>query len=123
VIQDKQTPNIEAFEKWLNAFDQGKNDLTLDSIHAAVFLINMRSLAWYTVNGGHIQVENKQQVLDLLSEQVKVASNMLITLNELLLTEKDKSVCSMAQYEKYIKEIKDDISLIIVIEKELKHLL
>ena len=118
VIQCKQTPNIEAFEKWLNAFKSEESNVAISSIHTCVFLINMRSLAWYGVNDGHIQVENKQQVLDLLSEQVQIASNMLMTLNQLLLADKGKSVCSMAQYDEYIKKIREDISLMIKTERE-----
>jgi len=119
VIQYKQTPNIEAFEKWLNIFDKEQSNSTLDSIHAAVFLINTRSLAWYAVDDGRLQVDNKQQVLDLLSEQVQIASNMLEILNQLLLADKGKSICSTAQYDEYIRNLKDNISSVIEIEKEL----
>jgi ferric-dicitrate binding protein FerR (iron transport regulator)/ribosomal 50S subunit-recycling heat shock protein len=117
VIQCKQTPNIEAFKKWFNAFDEEQSNIILDSIHAVAFLINTRSLAWYAVNDGHIQVKN-QQVLDLLSEQVQIASNMLITLNQLLLADKDKSVCSKAQYDEFVRNLKDDIPSIMEIERE-----
>jgi hypothetical protein len=118
VIQCKQTPSIEALEKWLNAFDKEQSNLTLDSIHATVFLINTRSLAWYAVNDGHIQVENKQQVLDLLSGQLRTASNSLEILNQLVLADENKSTCSTAQCDEYIKKMKDDISTMMEIEKE-----
>jgi ferric-dicitrate binding protein FerR (iron transport regulator) len=119
VNQCKQTPNIEAFEKWLNAFKSEESNLAISSIHTCVFLINMRSLTWYGVNDGHIQVENKQQVLALLSEQVQITSNMLMTLNQLLLADKGKSVCLAAQYDEYIKKIREGISLMITTEREL----
>jgi ferric-dicitrate binding protein FerR (iron transport regulator) len=117
VIQGKQLPNIEAFEKWLNAFKSEESNLAISSIHTCVFLINMRSLTWYAVNDGHIQVENKQQVLDILSEQVQIASNMLVTLNQLLLADKGKSVCLAAQYDEYIRNLKDDISSMMELER------
>ncbi|RKY10569.1 MAG: hypothetical protein DRP56_00625 [Planctomycetota bacterium] len=119
LIQSKRISNIEGFEKWLDAFDKDKGNLTLDSIHAAVFLVNTRSLMWFAVKNDKIQVQDKQQVLDLLAEQVKIASSSLETLSQLLLADKNESVCSVAQYEGYIKKMKDDISSMMEIEKEL----
>ena len=118
-VQSKPISNIEAFEKWLDAFDRKRTNLTLDSIHAAVFLVNTRSLAWYAVNRGYIQVQNKQQVLDLLSEQIRTASDSLETLNQLLLADKNESACSVAQYEEFIQNLKSNIFLMMEIEKEL----
>ena len=101
--------NVEPFERWLNEFDNEKSNLTINSIHAAIFLINTRTLIYYTVGSGKVHVENKRQSLGLLKEQLKTASNSLKILNQMLLADKSQTVCSVAQYDEYIKKIKDDI--------------
>ena len=117
--QIKQVSNNEALEKWLEAIERGEKSLTIDSIHAAVFLVNTRSLAWFAVKSDKIQVENKQRVLDLLTEQVKIASNSLEILTQLLLANKDKSACSTAQYDELIRNLNSDLLLIMKIERKI----
>jgi hypothetical protein len=110
---------VGAFEAWRAAFDSQdmSGHLTIESIHATAFLINVRSLAWFAVREGHIQVQEKQKVLDLLAEQVRLTSEMLGDLNRLILTDKNESICSVTQYQEYIKKI---ISLMMEIERELR---
>jgi hypothetical protein len=119
LVQSKPISSVEAFERWLDAFDKDRGNVTLDSIHAAVFLINTRSLVWFAVKNDKIQVQDKDGVLKSLSEQVRIASSSLETLNQLLLADKNESVCSVAQYDEYIKKIKDDIFSMMEIEREL----
>ena len=118
-VQSKRISNIEAFEKWLDAFDKDKGNVIIDSIHAATFLANTRSLVWFAVKNDKIQVQGKQQALGLLAEQVRTASNLLETLNQLLLADKDESACSVAEYEEFVGNLEDDISSMMKIEKEL----
>jgi len=118
--QIKQVSNNEALGKWLKAIGIGEKSLTIDSIHAAIFLVNARSLVWFAVENDKIQVKDKRQVLDLLTEQVKITSNSLEISNQLLLADTNKSECSTAQFDEYIRNLKDDISIIVNLEKEIK---
>jgi len=119
LLQAKQSSNTEAFERWLNAIDKDNDNVALVSFHAAAFLVNTRSIAWYAVNNDKVQVQDREQVLDLLTEQVKTVSNILEVLNQLLLVDRGKTVCSTAQYDEYIRKINDDISLMMEIEEKL----
>lgn len=118
-MQDKMSSGMEGLQRWLDAFDKRKEDLTIDSIHAAIFLANTRSLAWFAIQNGKIQTQDKQQVLDLLVEQVRTASNSLETLNQLLLADKNNSDCSVAQYDELIKKFTNNIASIKEIERNL----
>lgn len=77
-------------------------------------------MAGFAVNEDHIPVQDKERVLDLLAEQVKIASDILEISNQLLLTDKKNSVCPVAQYDENIKKIKEDISSILEIEQEIR---
>ncbi|MBN1980078.1 MAG: FecR domain-containing protein [Chitinivibrionales bacterium] len=111
--------NVKAFEGWLDSYEEERTESIINSIHATVFLINIRSLSWYAVNEEHIQTQDKQQILDLLEKQVKIASNMLEFLNQLLLADRNDSGCPVAQHDEYIKDIKDDILAIMKMEDKL----
>jgi len=119
MVQGKRNSNLEAFERWLDEFDNKESSLALNTIHAATFLINTRSLAWHAVNADYIEVQEKQRVLDLLTEQVRIASDMLGDSNQLLLIDKKESICSRAQCDEHAKKIKDDITSLMEIQKEL----
>ena len=84
-----------------------------------MFLINTRSLAWYATNEGYSQIPEKQQVLDLLAEQVKIASNMLEMLNRMLIEDNSESICSTSKCDEF-RNFKTKLSIIKNIDKTIE---
>ena len=117
--QKRKISSVKALEKWYDAISRNQNSLTIDSIHAATFLINTRSLTWYGVKSQKIKVKDRTDALEKLQEQVKLASGVHEILNKMLLADINESVCSAAQYNEYVRDLKENISAMIEIEKEL----
>ncbi len=117
--QKKQVFGEEEVQRWLDVFGGSNGDLTIGAIHAATFLLNTRSLAWYAIRTSRIQFQDNGKVLDLLARQVKVLTKTLETLNQMLLADMTQSSCSELQYDVFIETLKKCIAAIIENEKEL----
>jgi hypothetical protein len=115
----KQALGTAGIQEWLDALDGSNGDLILDSIYAATFMLNTRSLAWFAVHADKIHVQDNGKVLGLLTEQVRCSSQALGILNELLLADKNMSVCSVSEYDVAKEKLRSTLSSIMEFEREL----
>jgi hypothetical protein len=124
----KQSLGVEAFDQWLKAVENAGNqnsklegELILSSIHSVVFIKNTRTLVWFNVNNGRIQiaVNDKEKVKKLLEEQVRLAFDGTEKLKKLFFMDNNSSICKTEQYQEILILLKESVAVIKENEKGL----
>lgn len=125
-VSGRMQPKIglEAYKQWkedflaASEFEQVDIRLILDSIHAANYLANTRSLLWYAIGQGSVSHVYPEGAQLLLSQQVDVTHEMVQSLVDMLVARR-KMDCSMDEYLRLRENIVQGIDALIRNEREL----
>jgi hypothetical protein len=116
----------EAFEQWAGSFQRLRSSqeppdsgLLLSSLHAAVFLINTRTLAWLSLmnDDEDLPEQNKTRVLDLLQTEVNAANKLTNKAINLLWKTRQSQPCDA--YPQLVGDIIENIGEIIHVEDKI----
>ena len=95
-------------------------DLLFDSLHAAAYLENTRTLSWLCVINGIAEVPDKTslEILDLLQIQVNAADELKSRIISLLMTSSVRP-CDYDDYKKLLDAALENINQIKQIEERI----
>jgi len=116
--------NISVFENWLKAVSNKSeldNKTVISSWHAAVYLIETRSLIWFAVKNGAYSLTEQQQVniLDTIQRQVDAACASEGLIRKLYKTDPPAQLCSQLEYQQLIDKLGENIESMALFEKEI----